>query len=492
MVPETAPIWLSRLLQPAAFLHPTWGLRVLETHISWVILTGPFAYKVKKPVNLGFLDFSTLEQRRWFCLEELRLNRRLAPTIYLDVLPIVGSPTRPRVGGSGTAFEFAVKMKQFEQDALFSEQANADRLGGDALDALADRLAAFHREAPRAPANAVWGTLEAVARAVDENFQFLFGCARCNTEREELLTLQNWTLVQLRRLSEVITQRKAQGFVRECHGDLHLANVAWVDGEPAPFDCIEFNPELRWIDIISEVAFLTMDLEVHGLRALAYRFINRYAEMVGDYDGLRLWTLYRSYRALVRAKVARLSEATTPDKAPVGPCLNNYRRYLNYGLDLTKPKQPAWVITRGLAGSGKSTIAAQLAERLGAIRLRSDVERKRMAALPNAKRSDRAVSLYSEQHTRQTYETLRDLAETLIRSGISVVVDATFLRLSQRRAHREVARALGAGFWIVDVDAPEALLRERILRRSLGGNDPSDATLDVLEQQIRVREPLTG
>lgn len=489
MTAENVPDWINGLLQPNAYPHATGTLYLIETHISWVVLTGPYAYKVKKPVNLGFLDFSTLDQRHLYCLEELRLNRRLAPEIYLDVLPITGSPWQPRIGGPGPAFDYAVRMRQFAQDALFSEHANMGRLDAACIDSLAEAIAAFHKDAPAAPSDTAWGTLDTVTHAVDENFRFLAEAARGTSERDELVRVEQWTWNEAARLSALLAERKADGFVRECHGDLHLGNLASIDGRAVAFDCIEFNPALRWIDLVSEVAFLTMDLEAHGLRSLAYRFINRYDAIIGDYTGLRLWTFYRCYRAMVRAKVARM----TPAGAPATRSAADYRRYLDVGLQLIEPQRPSLVITHGLSGSGKSTIAAQLAERLGAIHLRSDVERKRLfdCEVGADTRSAPGTRFYEPEVTRATYARLQGLAASLLQAGLSVIVDAAFLHQWQRDGQHELSRALGVPLRILDIDTPLALIRERIATRLGERRDPSDADLAVLDSQLRTRDLLT-
>jgi len=476
--------WIKGLLRPEAYPHGITELSLLETHISWVILTGRFAYKIKKPVNLGFLDFSTLALRHAFCLEELRVNRRTAPGLYLDVVPITGTPTQPVISGDGKAFEYAVRMQQFAGDAVFSQLASGGRITEHCIDALAERLASFHNEVPPAGLETLFGSPETVARAVKENLSFLLRSAGSEEERRWLDELDAWSRRQLQSLSQTLVRRRAGGYVRECHGDLHLGNLALIEGQPTPFDAIEFSPELRWIDIISEVAFLTMDLEVHALTHLAYRFINRYEEILGDYAGLRLWPFYCVYRALVRAKVARLTRTATRDPADHERHDIAYRDYLSYAHRAITPRRPLLLITHGLSGSGKSTIAGRLAEKLGAIRVRSDVERKRLA--PNLT----GPNLYTADMTRRTYARLTKIASGLLCAGLSVIVDATFLHAAERDQLRNVAHRLHVPFRILDVEAPDALLRERIAARRRAAHDPSDATSAVLDRQRSEREPL--
>ena len=474
--------WIDALLTPEAYPHATATLCLIETHISWVVLTGPFAYKIKKPVKLGFLDFSTLARRRYFCDEELRLNRRTAPDLYLDVVPITGAPEQPRVDGSGPPFEYAVRMTEFGRNALLSLHVLRGDLSNDCLDRLAERVADFHRSTTRAGPDSAWGTCDSIARAVEENMSFLCSSADQDEDRSRLDAIRQWSGDKVHEFGQHLAQRREAGFIRECHGDLHLANLALIGDEAVPFDCIEFNPELRWIDIVSEIAFLTMDLEAHGARRLAYRFINRYEELSGDYSGLRLWTFYRCYRALVRAKVARLTGAAGSTHRARADA--DYRRYIALAWELVQPRKPVLIITHGPSGSGKSTVAGQLAENLGAIRIRSDIERKRL------REATAEHEPYSEEITRRTYARLNELATVLLHSGLSVIIDATFLNEALRHAQRTLAEAQGIPFRILDVDAPEETLRARILARRRNASDPSDATLEVLGRQLRGRRAL--
>src|SRR6266516_4567782 len=266
---------------------------VLETHISYVLLTGRYAYKLKKAVDFGFLDFTTLAARRHFCEEELRLNRRLAPALYLDVVPITGSVDAPIVGGDGIAIEYAVKMGEFPQDALASGLLTRGELVPADIDALAAMVAAFHGAIEVAAAGAGFGAPEGILQRAQDNCSALLPLLDDPAERAHAARRGAF----LRRVEE--------GFVRECHGDLHLGNIARIDGELTIFDCIEFNPALRWIDVMSEVAFTVMDLEDRGRADLSHRFLNAYLERTGDYSGLAVLRFYLVYRALVRAKIAR-------------------------------------------------------------------------------------------------------------------------------------------------------------------------------------------
>ncbi len=476
---------------PRAFDHPVRGPRLIETHISWIILTGEFAYKIKKPVDFGFLDFSTLAQRHFYCTEELRLNRRFSPGIYLDLVEIRGSREQPRLHGDGEAIEYAVKMREFPQRDLLSVCAEKDRLDAALVDEIADRVSAVHAECEVAAADSTYGSYAVVRHWAAENLTHL-----TEAVDEAILPAGFRRLCQWYRQNESIEAeieaRKAAGFVRECHGDLHLGNMALIDGRVTLFDCIEFNPELRWIDTISEVAFVAMDLHARGYPGFCWRFINRYLESGGDYAAMKLLRYYFVYRALVRAKV----EALRVDQEMVDGA--TYRAHLQPAFDYidladrwAHGHRAGLIIMHGLSGSGKSTVAAELAERLGAIRLRSDVERKRLFDLDALADSGSALDrgIYSADASERTYRRLAELARSIVDADFSVIVDATFLRESQRRLLLELDSVCRFERVIVDCEAPLPELERRIVARE---GDASEANLNVLHRQIETRNPLTA
>lgn len=477
------PLIQALLTDPACYDHPVAKVELVETHISWVLLTGWHAYKIKKPVNPGFLNFSTLELREQDCRDELRLNRRLAAEYYLDVVAITGTPDAPRINGSGEPLEFAVKMLQFPADATLDRCAARGELGNLQIDTLAARLAHFHlTECERAMADSPWGDPEAIACSVEENFQVL---ARCATA-DELSDLRRWCNDEHARLTPVMRARKENGFVRECHGDLHLANLAWVDEGLLIFDALEFSPALRWIDIISEVAFCYMDLLHRKYAALASRFLNAWLEATGDYQGVALLRYYAVYRALVRAKVAalRAEQGCSASLIEMNECLHLAKELSasNFPLSL--------FITHGLSGSGKTTISQQRLEEYGLIRLRSDVERKRLAGLNACARGGEALGIYSEPFGLRTYQYLAERAEGLLLSGWSVIVDAAFLIRRERDMFRDLAQRVRVEFGILDIQADPDILRERVSRRSAEGRDASEADLQVLQHQLNTAQPL--
>jgi aminoglycoside phosphotransferase family enzyme/predicted kinase len=489
--------WVTALMRAEAFDHAVTELELIETHISWVILTGPFAYKIKKPVDLGFLDFSTVEKRLACAEAEVRLNSRLAPALYLGVVKITGDESAPVIGGpvtggtvidgtvidrTGTAFEPAVKMRQFPQSAQLDRMLDGHALKPEHLDAFAERLAAFHQEAPRADPDESFGTPAAVWEPVAENFQHILDSQVLGDDSSVVDELRHWATALWQSLKPVFVQRKQQGWIRECHGDLHLRNLAWIDEQPVAFDCIEFNRNLSCIDVLCDVAFLVMDLQDRQQSRLANRFLNTYLEHTGDYEQLQLLPYYLTYRALVRAKVTaiRLGQSDLEDARPVR---QEFEAYLQLARSYGCAAPPALILTCGLSGSGKTTLTTPLLELLGAIRLRSDIERKRLhglAALESG-RAEVGEGIYGAAAHSQTYQHLLSLSGALLAAGQTVIVDATFLDLEQRELFRELAEAGGCGFVIVECVAATATLRERIENRR---GDASDADLTVLQAQL--------
>ena len=471
---------IDALLRADAYPHAVRDLTLIETHISWVLLTGDYVYKLKKPVKLPFLDFSTLDRRRHFCAEELRLNRRLAPEIYLDVVTIGGSREAPRIGAE-PAIEYAVKMKQFAADATLDRQ-----LGGvdsEAIRRLGEAIAAFHEKTPPSETG---GDGQAIARNLSELEQALGG-----SQVATLGGIAAWLRAALARLAIDLRTRHKGGAVKEGHGDLHLENLACIDGRIVPFDALEFDPALRCIDVLDEVAFTAMDFMAHGRDDFAFEFLNSYLECTGDYGGLAVLRLYLVHRALVRAKVQSIKAAQASDTSRSQA---QAERYMALAERLIAPPSPLLIITHGLSGSGKTRISSELVSRLAAIRVRSDLERKRLRGLDALAHSDSPLGggLYDSQTSDATYAALGQAAAAGLRRGFNVIADGTFLRRRRRDALLQVANQQGGQCVIVDCQAPEAVLRERIVNRAAQRADASEATTRVLDHQLTHRDPLAA
>ena len=486
---------VARLLDPARFPHPVREVRLIETHISSILLTGAYAYKLKKPLDLGFLDFSTLAKRRACCDEEVRLNRRLAPAIYLGVVPITGSLDDPHVDSAGEAIDYAVKMREFPQSALLDAMLAAGQLATEHIDAVARVVAAFHRCIDRTPAAAPFGGANNVALPVLQNFEQIGPYSTTPTERQALAALRAWTEASLQRLAALFEQRRDDGFVRECHGDLHLGNIAWIDGEVRAFDGIEFNANLRWIDVISEAAFLFMDLSERGRPDFAWRFLNGYLEGTGDYGGVGLLDFYLVYRAMVRAKVGRMRAAQGHLSATErAAAMASFAAYLGFAERCSQPRRPLLIISHGLSASGKSTVMQALLEKVGAVRVRSDVERKRLHGLPADARTQSAAvgGIYGADATDRTYRMLFADARSIVAAGHTAIVDASFLDRRWRDQARQLASELQVPFLIVHCHASEAELRRRLAVRAQAAADPSEANAEILAHQIATAQPLSA
>ncbi|WP_407315021.1 AAA family ATPase [Pseudomonas sp. nanlin1] len=481
---------IAALQNPALYPHAVDDFQVIETHISWVLLTGPFAYKIKKPVNFGFLDFSELASRGHFCAEELRLNQRLTQDLYLEVLPITGSLQAPVLGGPGEPIEYVLKMRQFPQSQLLSTlQANGE-LGSSHIDSLAQQISHFHLNAPHVPQDHHQGTPEAVMEPVTQNFEQIRPFLSDKADLIQLDALQAWANASFERLKPLLEQRKANGFIRECHGDIHLGNATVIDDQVVVFDCIEFNEPFRFTDVYADAGFLAMDLEDRGLKSLARRFISQYLELTGDYQGLQLLNFYKAYRAMVRGKIALFSmpaEATGIQRATA---LKQYRNYANLAESYSAIPSRFLAITSGVSAVGKSQVAMRLVEALGAVRLRSDVERKRLFGAESTQGVGEGI--YSETASADTYARLNELASQVLQAGFPVVIDATYLKSAQRHSAAQVAEATGVPFLILDCNAPMAVITSWLQQRQSANNDPSDATLEVIEAQQAQREALSA
>jgi len=475
------------------FPHPIQTLEQIETHISTVILCGDVVYKIKKPVNFGFLDFTTLEQRHHFCEEELRLNRRLAPELYLEVVAIRGSIEQPHIGGEGEILEYAVKMRQFSQQGLLDKQLAEGNLNGQQMDALATTIYRFHQQAAIATTTSVLGSPAEVFAPMQQNFDQLYPLIKEPEAVAQLKRLEQWSQQQYQKLEPLLQERKDQSFIRECHGDMHLGNMTLQGEEITIFDGIEFNESFRWIDSVSEIAFLIMDLDDRQAPQLARRFLNAYLEQSGDYQGLPLLKFYQVYRALVRAKIAsfRLAQEGLSD-SDQQQAMKQYRSYSDLAERYTQPQTTRLCATHGLSGSGKSHLSLQAVEQYGFIRLRSDVERKRLFDLTAQQNSNSALNdgLYSPEATEKTYQRLQQLSEVILAGGFSPLIDATLLDPAQRAAFKQLAHNNDVSFVILDIQASESVLSARIQARQAEGRDASEADSEVLQQQLKTHRPL--
>jgi len=463
---------IAERLGAASFPHPVERLELRETAISWLVLTGAYVYKIKKPLHLDYLDASSLERRRFLCEEELRLNRRFAPELYLEVVPIVEVQGRPVIGAGGTALEYAVRMRQFAQSDELAQRLAGAPVTPEEMARLGTRLGEWHETAPAAT-DQPYGSFELVSSQVLTNFALSDAESPAGRDslgnEPRLAALEAWSREQLTGLRTLIETRRRQGRVRECHGDLHAGNVMCWRGDWLPFDCLEFEPRLRWIDVASDVAFLFMDLLAHQRADLAFAFLNGWLERTGDYGALPLLRFYAVYRALVRAKV----DALRAEQRRRGERLATAER-------LTQGVSAALILMHGVSASGKSWLSARLIPALGAIRVRSDVERQRLYG----------SGAYSAAVDDATYGRLYDCAQQAIAAGLRIIVDATFLQAARRRPYLQLASSRNCPLLVIDCHAPAKVLEARIAQRGRDARDPSEADIAVLRRQLAAAEPL--
>ncbi len=481
-----------QLLDPNAYPDKVDKVEHVETHISHIFLAGAFAYKIKKPLNLGFLDFSTLQKRKFFCEEEVRLNSRLARDIYIDVVPITINNGRAlvldnQIDKQQDIIEYAVRMHRFDRkmelDTLL-EQKDSNLWRDEWIDELTSCVAEFHRNSAVASVESGYGVADIILSFALENFIQIKQQLKDQDIVEYSEQLQQWTQSKWQNLLDEIESRLKGGFIRECHGDMHLANMVHWKGKVQIFDGIEFNVNLRWIDVMSEIAFLIMDLESRGKSGLAWRFLNGYLYLSGDYKGLKLLNFYRTYRAAVRAKVAALRYSQLSDV--------KHKSYLELASCYTKPIQVSVIMLHGLSGSGKSSLAVCLSELLMAVRISSDVERKRLFGLFHGiSKPPLQGQMYTEEANKATYGRLLDLTRTIIKDGYSVVIDATFIKAQERSKFYQAFDKKNLPLVVIDLQVDEDELRRRVRKRTGEKGNVSDADTSVLEKQLHYPEPIT-
>lgn len=479
---------IESLLTEDAYAHPVEDLRLLDTHISWVILTGPFAYKIKKPVKLEFLDYSTLERRKHFCEEELRLNRFWAPDLYVDVVPITGSQQGPRIDGTGEPIDYAVKMVEFPSSEQLDVQLDQGLVTTADVVSIAEMIAGKHASAAVCGRLSEDDALRMIRQPMLENIEHL----KSFLPAKELQPLAHWTLENLEALWPVVLERQQEGFVRECHGDLKLSNLVRLRSGIVAYDCVEFSSDLRNVDVISDVSFLMMDIAARGRDDLAYLLLNRYLERTGDYAGIRLLRLYFVYHALIRAKIAAIHSVEREIPIDRDSDLAEVSSYTAVARQCVDAPRPCLIAMHGFSGSGKTWLSGRLLARLPAIRLRSDIERRRRHGLDETGESGAGVAtgIYEPQARADIYRELAGISEMLLGTGQNVIADASFLRYEDRQLFRDLAQRCDVDFIIVDVTAEPGELRRRLQHRAEEAGDASEADERVLAHQYEHDEAL--
>lgn len=479
--PSNLPPHLTALLRPEAYPHAVAAVQLIETHISWVFLTGELAYKIKRPVLYPFIDLRSRERRAFFCAEELRLNRRFAPELYLGVSAVTLENGAARISGSGEVVDHAVCMRQFRAADELGSLLERGAAAPEELAEFGGELARRHEQLPRVEAGEPWGRAESIRAALLTNLAECLRAAEVFGAEDAVRALAEPYRARLEADMPALGSRRAAGRIRECHGDLHVGNIVRYGGRLVAFDCMEFEPAFRWIDVAEEIAFLYMDLGARQCALQAQAFLGGYLFEGGDYQACRLLRLYGIHRALVRAKVAALRRAR-----------EEHSRYLAWARERLTQQRPALILMCGVAGSGKTWLARQLAPLLGAVHVRSDVERRRIAGLEARQRSGSGLGegLYTEAMGVATYTRLRACAAGALAGDLPVIVDATFQRRDQRAKFAALAAEHAAALWVVHCHAPPAVLEARVAARAAAGSDASEADRAVLELQKARFEPI--
>jgi len=473
---------LEFLTNPKSYPHPTSAkIRHLETHISHIFLCGEYAYKLKKGLDLGFLDFTSLEKRKFYCEEELRLNSIFAPEIYLDVVPIYKHEGQLSFQKDGEVVEYLLKMREFNQEDIFSSIVERDDFSTDLFTELAQKLARVHQKAASNAAISAYASPENIRKIADQNFaqthQYIGRClSKVSFER-----IRKFTLSFIEENDLLFKSRQESGRIRECHGDLHLNNICIYKGEIQFFDRIEFNKEFRNIDVIYDLAFLIMDLHHKNQRALATRVMNEYLEQTGDYKGAALLSFYASLRAYIRGKVTsfRLNNVDiSPEEKD--NIIEEATSYFDLAESYAAKKKPGLYITCGLSGSGKSTVARRIAAKEEFMIIRSDAMRKHLTAVPLYEKGPE--SIYKSEVSVATYNKLIELADFLTDYGVSVLLDAKFDKKELRSRALELAERKNLNFKILYCHASPDELKNRLRERA---GDVSDADASLIDRQVK-------
>jgi hypothetical protein len=485
---------LSRIIEalshPDAYPEPPAEITLVQTQMSCVFLAGEFVYKVKKPVNLGYVDYTELERRHYYCQREVELNRRLCPQAYLGVVPITNCSGNISIEGNGETVEYAVKMLRLPSDLMLDHLLREGTVSATQMEALAVKLADFHASAETSPAIETFGSVEAVRRNTEENFSQTERYFGRGLSEKQFLDIRAYTRRFIAEHSALFAGRAASGKIRDCHGDLQAAHICFCH-ELCIYDCIEFNERFRYGDVAGEVAFLAMDLDHYGRADLGASFIEAYTAASGDIGLGRLLNFYKCYRAYVRAKVNcfKLDDPlVSEDERQTS--LANARGYFELSASYARAK-PRLVITTGLVGSGKSTLAGELAGKLGMVHISSDITRKVLAGMSATEHcfTQPEDGIYSAEFTRRTYDSLFSQARHFLTGGVSVILDGAFLKRSERLRARMMAEEVGADFYVVECRISPELAQKRIVKR-LGEVTASDGHWGIFLKQQEWFEPV--
>ena len=488
------PPHLAGLRSPDAYSHPTGEIGLIQTHISFLLFAGDFVYKVKKPLDLGFLNFTTLELRRHFCEEEVRLNRRLCADTYLGVVPIVVRAEGVRVDGDGEAVEYAVRMRRLPEQGMMTPLLERDGVSAAMVRAVAERMAAFHANSERSEAIDALGGLDTAMANWRENFEQTESFIGRTISQEQFDDVRAFIERVGDEDGELFHARVREGRARDGHGDLRADAVCFKDTGVCIFDCIEFNERFRYSDVAADIAFLAMDLEDRGRGDLSDELMGGYLAASLDSTLPLLLPFYKCYRAYVRGKVDgfQLDQPEVDAAQKERATESAQRSFALAHRYATQTQTPALIITVGASGSGKSYLANALAAHLGAAIFSSDVVRKQLLGIdPMERRVEPLDSgIYDPESTERTYEALLAEARRWLERGKPVVLDASYLQRASRQAAQRLAGEMGVRFLALACEADESLVRERLSQREGEERSASDGRWEIYEAQQKRREAI--
>ncbi|MCX6666029.1 MAG: AAA family ATPase [Euryarchaeota archaeon] len=486
---------------PSFFGSDVTSVNILQTHISFVALTGKYAYKVKKPVNFGFLDFSTLEKRKYFCDEELWLNRRLCPDIYLDVLPVTQENNTLTLNGKGTIVDYVLKMKQFPQENIFTNLLKQNKINESVIEQICGILVDFYNSEPTSKEVDSYGKIESVKQNIDENFEQTKPVIDVTIAKETFERIKNASSLFFKRKKKIFDTRIKEGHIHDCHGDLHSGNIV-VSDKIFIFDCIEFNKRFRFCDTASDIAFFAMDLDYLNHPYLSSHLIKTYVEKskdIGIYDVLNF---YKSYRAYVRGKVNgfMLNDSHIDQKNRIN-AIETAKKYFDlaeyysslFSLDLNDTKKPILFLVGGLTGTGKSTFAQKLAVDYHAAVINTDVVRKELHGIKTDEHHFDPMNkgLYAPEKVDHTYDCVMERADDLLKQKTNVVVDATLQKKKYRELAQEIAKKHHAIIVPIQCVCADDVVKKRLEER-LKKKSVSDGRWEIYLNQKKTFEPFTA
>jgi len=484
------PKVVKALLDPKAYPETPEQIELVQTQMSFVFLADDYVYKVKKPVNLGYLDYTSLDKRHFYCQREVELNRRLCPEVYLGVVPVTRGKGGIRIGGQGEVIEYAVKMRRLPQEAMMDVLLARNQVLPEMVAGIAQKLVEFHQRAETNASISAFGELSAIAKNTDENFTQTEKYIGNTISREKYQHIKDYTDNFMKKNTFLFRKRVTDGKIRDCHGDLHAAHICFTDGI-CIYDCIEFNDRFRYCDVASEIAFLAMDLDHYGRADLSRSFVSAYVDMSQDRELQELVTFYKCYRAYVRGKVESFKlDDPYITKAEKSRTLDIASSYFDLADSYIRSK-PILFITTGLVGTGKTVLAQALAKKLGLVVISSDVIRKQLASIPLTEHRFEEVDsgIYSPEFSRRTYDKMFSQAKDVLSEGGSVILDASFIKAEERLKAKRLAGEVGADFFIVECSLDEESIKQRLAHRLEEGST-SDGRWEIYKPQKRRFEPV--